>query len=428
VVVAPTPHADAETVNAQNRRASRRLWGLLLAAAVFYLGCFAFFPRQFFPLGVNHPTVWFMDSYAILASNDALALGRDVYSPNPLDYFGRPHVYSHWWLVLGKVGLSRADNRWIGLVLGIAFVAAAVARLRPREPREILWYLLVLCASSTLVALDRANNDLVVFLLLAPVVPCLLAERRWLRFVPVFLIAVATGLKFYPACAALVLLTGLDRRETRVRVTVALFALVAIGLNVSGDLVRVGPILPKAEGLMTFASAKLIGLLGLTGWGALGFGCGLAGLIIGAFWRSSLFDRWEIAQDSRADWLSFVLGAVLLAGCFFAGTNYPYRWVFAIWLAPLLWRLPRDKRVPAAVRRLAAATAGLCLFALWFDPLASGVLNGLVGRYPVETIIRWADRLLLIEQPVIWAFFVCLLGFLSHFARCGLRQLGRERS
>ncbi len=415
-------------MNVPDRHAPRRLWWLLVVAAVFYFGCFAFFPRKFSPLGVNHPTVWFLDSYAILASNDALALDRDVYAPNPLDYFGRPHVYSHWWLGLGKLGLTRADNGWIGLALGSAFFAAAVARLRPREPREVLWFLLILCASSTLLAIDRANNDLVIFLLLTPVVPCLRSSRRWVRLAAVFPIAVAAGLKFYPASAALVLLAGADRRDLRVRVAVALLVLIAVGLNVGGDLAQVGPLLPKAEGLMTFAAAKLIEQLGLAGLGKVGLACGLVVLIVVAFWRSSLFDHWEIAPADQGDWLSFILGAVLLVGCFFTGTNFPYRWVFTIWLAPLLWRLPRDERAPAPVRRLAAATAGLCLFALWVDPLASGVLNGLVGRYSAETIVRWADRLLLVEQPVIWAFFVCLLGFLTHFVRCGLRGLFGERA
>lgn len=396
---------------------------MFLAAAVVYFGCFAFFPRKFFPLGVNHPSVWFLDSYAILASNDARALGHDVYAPNPLDYFSRPHVYSHWWLGLGKLGLTRADNGWIGLALGLAFFLAAVACLRPREPREVFWYLLVLCASSTLLAVDRANNDLVVFLLLAPVVPCLLAASRWLRFGAVLLIAVAAGLKFYPAAAALLLLVGADRREVRARLAVATLALAAVGWSIAPDLGRLGRMTPKAEGLMTFGAAKLVEPLGITGLWALGLCGGLAALIVLAFWRSAWFARWKIPADARADWLSFILGAALLTGCFFAGTNYAYRWVFTIWLAPMLWRLPRDQRIPAAVRRFATATAVLCMYALWADPLASGVLNRLVGRYPAETIVRWADHFLLAEQPVIWVFFACLLGFLTHFVRDELRHL-----
>ena len=398
-------------------------------AAVCYFGCFALFPKRFFPLGVNHPSVWFLDSYAILASNDALALGRDVYAANSLDYLGRPHVYSHWWLKLGQLGLTRADNGWIGFALGSLFFVAAVARLRPREPREIIWFLLVLCASSTLLAIDRANNDLVIFLLLTPVVPCLLASRWWVRLAAILPIAAAAGLKFYPASAALVLLASADRRHLRRRFGLALLVLIAIGSNIWHDLLRVGPLLPKAEGLMTFSATKLIELLGLARLETLGLAGAFMILTVVLFWRSSLFDRWEIASADQADWLFFILGSVLLAGCFFTGDNFPYRWVFTIWLAPLLWRLPRDERAPVPVRRLAAVTAGLCLFVLWFDPFASGVLNGLVGRYSAETIVRWADRLLLAEQPVIWIFFACLLGFLTHFTRSGWRRIfGEERA
>ncbi|NJS15768.1 MAG: hypothetical protein HC788_15795 [Sphingopyxis sp.] len=69
------------------------------------------------------------------------------------------------------------------------------------------------------------------FLLLFPVVPCLLDQRRLVRLFPAFLLAAATGLKFYPAVGGLVLLAGWNAREVRVRltITVLLLAIVAIG-------------------------------------------------------------------------------------------------------------------------------------------------------------------------------------------------------
>ena len=45
-----------------------------------------------------------------------------------------------------------------------------------------------------------------------------------------------------------------------------------------------------------------------------------------------------------------IVGAALLTGCFLAGTSYGYRWIFALWLAPLLWRLPPPNWKPHAPR------------------------------------------------------------------------------
>ena len=330
-------------------------------------------------------------------------------------------MYSHWWL--GPFGLARTDTRWVGPTLVAAFLAVAIARLRPREPREAVWYLVVLCSSPLLLAVERANNDLVVFLLLTPVVPCLLAERRFVRMLAIVPIALATGLKCYPAVGGLVLLAVSDRREMRDRLILAGLALALVGASIAEDLGRFGSIAPKAEGLMTFGAVNLFESAGIYGRLSKALALALAALPVLLFLRSAPLAHWKIAESDRADWLRFVLGGVLLTGCFVLGTNYAYRWIFALWLAPLLWRLPRDATAPPAVRRLAALTAALLVFVLWADALVSGALNQFVGRVPAESMMRWADRIFAVEQPVTWAFFACLLGWIAHFARGGVRAL-----
>ena len=401
----------------------RRLWCLLVAFAACWFLSFVWFPQLYLFVGVNHFGVWFLDTYALLATNDAISLGRDPWIMNPLDPFGRGHVYSHWWLHFRDLGLTRAHNLWLGLAFVAAFFPAALARLRPRTPGEVVWYLVVLCASPLLLAVNRANNDLVVFALLAPVVPCLLSSRAVVRLAAPVLIAIAAGLKFYPAIAGLVLLAGTDARELRRRLVVGVFLLAAVGVNIAPDLVHFAGVAPKAEGLMTFGSVNLLEAGGVHGPRAVALGFVLGALAGLAFARSRVFDGWEIAPADRAAWLSFVLGAVLLTGCFFTSTNFSYRWVFALWLAPLLWRLPRDAAAPAAVRRLAGLTVALLVVALWADALATTVLATATGHASRDAIMRWADRVFLVEQPLTWAFFACLLGFLTHFTRGGLRVL-----
>ena len=401
----------------------RRLWWLLVVGAGCFFTSFVFYPGLFLAMGTNHYGVWFLDSFAILASNDALARGHNPFVPNTLDYFNRPHVYSHWWLHLRDFGLTRADNIRVGFIIVAGFFVTAVARLRPRDPRELLWYFLVLCCPPILLAINRANNDLVVFMLLAPLVPCLLSPHRTLRFLPVILIAFAAGLKFYPAIAAILLLVGGGMREVRWRLVLAALALTLVAINVAPDLPRIAAFLPKAEGLMTFGAANLFEAAGLPARSAM-----IVSLVGGAFaaavfFRKDMFSGWEIGREERNIWWSFVLGALLLTGCFFAGTNYAYRWVFAPWLAPLLWRLPSDAHAPPTVRRFARVTSVLLVVALWAEAMASMVLTTLAGRASGDAIMRAADRFFAFEQPLVWAFFICLIGFLVHFARAGLRTL-----
>ena len=53
----------------------RRLWALMTLGVVCYIGVFIFYPNLFWLIGVNHYGVWFLDSFAILASNDAVTRG-----------------------------------------------------------------------------------------------------------------------------------------------------------------------------------------------------------------------------------------------------------------------------------------------------------------------------------------------------------------
>jgi hypothetical protein len=385
--------------------------------ALLWLGVFALRPAAFFAVGVNHLGPWFLDAYAILASNDAVARGLDPYVPNNLDVFHRPHVYSSWWLHVHSFGLTRAHVLWVGGAMVVAFLIAALRFLRPRSPGELIGQLAVLLSSPVLLALDRANNDLIVFALLAAVVPLLTSPRAGWRYAAAVPIAIAAGLKYYPAVAGVVLLAGTDRREVWQRVAGALGLLGLVAITLVSDFSRLGGLVPKAEGLMTFGGANLFESFGLAGSKATFAALLLAGVIAAGFLASRFFAGWKPGPESEEAWLYFVLGAVVLTGCFLTGTNFAYRWIFALWLTPLLWALPRNPTAPRQVRWLAGGTGVLLLFMLWSDAAVSAMLYRQMADVPPDVIVQKADRFFAREQPVTWLFFAGLIGFLAHFAR-----------
>jgi hypothetical protein len=399
------------------------LRGMLVALTIAWGILFALRPELFFNIGVNHLGVWFLDAFAILAANDAVARGLDPHLPNPLDYLHRPHVYSHWWLGLQSLGLTRAHVLPLGWAFVASFLTAALAWLRPRSLREVGWYVCVLLSPPVMLSLDRANNDLVVFALLALVVPCLGSPSRWLRLAAAVPIAVAAGLKFYPAVAGLVLLADPDPVEARRRVLFAGVLLAAVGINLAPDLIHLANVVPRAEGLMTFGATNLLEFIGLPGKWSLAAGLALAAIGAGLFLRAGIFDGWSITAEHRPAWLGFIVGSSLITGCFFTGTSYAYRWIFAVWMAPLLWQLPRNPAAPRRIRRLAGLTAALLFYVLWADAVASAVIARFMDRIPPLELVRWADRFFLLEQPVVWAFFICQTGFLAHFVRTELAPL-----
>lgn len=409
-----------------DRRKARIGWGLLALVTAGYYIAFAYNPGLFYSLGVVHYDVWFLDMFALLASNDAVTIGINPYAPNPLDYFGRPHVYSHWWLHLRDLGLVRADSLRLGLGVVMAFFLAAMWRLRPQAPRQFLWYLSILWSPAILLGLERANNDLVIFILLAPLVPCLSSRHRFLRLVPPLLVMVAAMLKYYPAAAALVLLAYAERSEMRPRLWLTLLLMGLAGLSVAGDLTALGPLVPQPEGIMSFGATGLMLELGWTGWGPKLLAAGIGLATVGACWRRQPLGDWAPTPAQRSDYLHFIVGAVLLTGCFFANTNFAYRLVFAVWLAPALWWLPRDLATPAVVRRFARAAQWLLFLMLWWPPFSCTVVNLFIGVLPGPKLMLLVKLAYLLEQPMDWGFFLCMLVFLTHFARRQLAEFRRS--
>lgn len=402
------------------------LWlGVIMAA---FFGSFVVYPRLFLILGLNHFGVWFLDAFALLASNDAVTRGLNPYAPNPLDYFNRPHVYPHWWLHLRDLGLTRADILWVGLVVTGAFLVVAWWRLRARTPGQLAWYAAILCSSPVLLAVDRCNNDLVIFLLLTPVVPSLLSERRWIRWVAPILITAAALLKYYPAAASLVLLAGANRKEVRLRFFLTLLLLAVASCSVAGDLALFGPVAPRPRALMSFGAAGVFVEFGHMGWAPKAFCAALGGVIALDGWFRRKLGDWEPSVAQQSHWLHFILGAVLLTGCFFVAMNFWYRLIFGIWLAPLLWDLSRGLDTPEPVRRHAKRTAWLLLFMFWWPLICTFILNRLVGVVSAPVLAGIMRGAFLVEQPFDWLFFICLVVFLVHFARRRFTFLVGERS
>ena len=408
---------------------SKLLWSTFALVVVGFFASFAFWPRLFYFIGVNHYGAWFLDTFALLASNDAVTRGLDPYAPNPLDYFNRPHVYSHFWLHLRDLGLTRADVAWLGFSIVVLFLVTALAKLRPRTWPQLLWYAAIFCSAPVLLAIERANNDLVIFVLLSPIVACVRSRRQAMWLVGLLLVAVAALLKYYPAVAVVVLLSIDDRRELRIRVGVIALVLGFAGLTLARDLAGYGAVAPKPAGLLSFGGAAFFLELGSTGWTAKMLSVGAGALVVVLAWRKRWLGDWEPSPAQSADWLHFILGASLLTGCFFTNLNYGYRWIFALWLAPMLWTLLHEPKTPPSVRRVAKWTAGLLLVVFWWDPLCCFVVNRFVGVTSGPAIMKAATGCFIVEQPLDWALFVALLIFLTHYAQGLVRVIfGRSPS
>lgn len=334
-----------------------------------YLGLLVW-PDFMAAIGAGHAGVWFLDINTLLASNDAVTRGLNPYLPNPLDYTGDPHVYSDWWLQLRHLGLGRKDRLWLGAVINGLFFIAIFWRLRARSFREMLVLWLMVFSPPLILGFNRANPDLLVYALLAPVVWAL-SSRRWpVQALGYGLVTLAIGLKYYPVVACgLIVCTARSRGELGRLAAAWVVVGLALALNLHDDVGRSSGLMTAQAGFYTFGAAALAANLGHGGL-ILGTGTLLALAAFAFGWWSPVFAAGEVDEVDRVE---FVLGAGLIVVCFFLTISYTYRLVFTLMTLPWLFQLTRG-RSPRS-RRYAWMVLGTSGVLLWSDGWSALVIN-----------------------------------------------------
>jgi len=362
--------------------------GCLVWGAVVSLGwllCFRF-PTFWLLAGIGEPGRPFLDLFGLLASCDAARQSLDPFLPNSLDPYHRPLVYSDWWLVLASLGLGRKDTLWLGAALAGALLVTALAWLRPRSWREGGLVLLFLFSPAFLLAVHRANNDLVILVIVSAGLICFRQDGWPWRAAGIVLFAVAAVLKYYPLVTLLLLLEL--RTWRRVLAGAALYAgvLLLAWPGLVPGLQSASRNAPAPEWLYAFGAPSLWRDFGSTdraGWISLA----LVVLAWAAFrgWTGSRLAEPADAA-ARPAWREFICGAVMITGVFFLGASYVYKLVFALWLVPWL------RRPPEAVteRRWHGATGLLLTATLWTEGVVALGLNILVS--PNAPAALWCSR------------------------------------
>mgnify|MGYP000508563684 CR=1 FL=1 len=377
----------------------------------------AAYPQIRHIFGLSDHGMWFLDSYAVLASSDADRAGVDPDAPNPYDVFHRSHKYSDWWFVLGHLGLTRADNFLVGGIWVIGFLIAVFATVTPRSIAEAAWLALLVASPPVMLGILRANNDLVIFSLLA-VALVALRELTVIRIgIAVAALALATGLKFYPVVAAGAVLL-IPEKRWRYR-TAALATLILLGV-----IAAVWPQIARGTfhiepQIHTFGSRIALLDFGLNAklaaWISPLLFVLVSGLVVSVHRRPKVEDA---SPPTTSTQMAMAMGAALLVICFIAGTNYAYRFIFALWVAPWCW----SHRSSRSLLRLGVWLLPVVLWqhgvlcaatALWFPDLSPEQYDGIFFSWRLAT------------EPLTWLWFA-LLG--SWWMKVGLTLLHERRA
>jgi hypothetical protein len=412
----------ADPMNATIAVPAPRFAFALAAAIVFGLFALLFGvePRAYFWLldlwGLQPFRFPFLDSHAVLAAIECTRQGYDVYVANPCDVLTRPHVYSPLFLEAAILPVSVTWNNVAGIVLSLAFFAALATLPPPQDRRGWLVTGLATFSTMTAYAIERGNNDLVIFVL-AALAGHLMLRTTWVRVVAYAVILFGAFLKFYPLALLILALREMPRAFlgllTASLILVALFiAHYQTQLAMAMMLVPTGSYftdffgavnLPRGMGVLLSPLGQIYPSLAP----ALPY---LPWIILLALAVTCLRRAVDIAvsPERRAQFIAldapraifFVIGATLIVACFFAGQNIDYRGIFFLMLLP-------------GLAKLSSGTGIAIVFVMWSEfirRLIERAADTLGLPQPVERSIEAA--LWLVRELVWWRIIATLAGLL----------------
>lgn len=364
-------------------------------------------------LGVPAASIPLLDTSAILAAAECQRSGTDVYLFDPCDLLGRPHVYSPLWLALVPPGLGIGATPRVGVVLDLLFILALPILTRARRKSEVAIFALAVFSPMTLFALERGNNDLVIFLMVLVAALFLRLSRAW-RFCAYGVFILGALLKYYPA--VLLALAGRERRRDAIVVASAFAAAVAAIVFVYHDtLLRAFSNIPRPSYYMDSFSARnlpfglatglplphgaaiLVAIVLFAALSALAFACMLrsAELLVGGI-------NWIAAETQLA-----AIGALLVVGCFFAGQNINYRGIYFLFILPGLLEGRHTAKSRAAMRLLSLLIAAI-LLVMWDEFFRHALIAAPDVRLRDQIdLLFWAGR-----ELVWWWLVAVLAGFI----------------
>lgn len=424
-------------------------YAVLLAVVVLY-ATDPVTAKRVLQLWIEHPYRYpFLDWEWMSRSVECWRQGVNVYVENPCPEPVQTVLFtqSPLWL---RTPLPIGDQwvRPVGLALAVLF-GLAIASLPPvRRWYECLIMTLVAVSSVAVFALERANVDVILFLML------MAGARLWRGRLPLRLLAyavifVAGLLKYFPMAALILCLRERMRVLLLVGGTAAAVLLALVfgyrdelraalhnvptvwyfgdgfgAIDLPFGLAAIAPRVAERAGLTDPALLRLV-ILFLKNAAV---PCLLVAMFAYALWLSDKAGvRRELAGLEPKYVGPLVAGAAVIVGCFVTGRSIGYRGIFLIPSVPGLLTLART--LPsAAARRCVLGTCLAIVFVMWALTLQGVMYSmGLIWGHTLDN--GAAGIVLFVFKEMAWWWIVAtlmtvLIGFTLNSEFCaGLNRL-----
>jgi hypothetical protein len=352
----------------------------------------------------------FLDIHAVLAAAQCERAGIDVYLSNPCDALGRVHVYSPLWLAITPGFLDTTSTTVVGVGLDLMLILSLAALIRPATWGEVLILAPAALSPVTVYALERANCDLVIFLLVLGGCAIGRAPRPW-RLGCYTLYLIAGLLKYYPL-VLLILLARERRRDGLAVAGIAAAAVISLSIRGHADLAKALANIPALSYFAGAFSARDLPFGFAAAFGGIGWrniiGISLltilVALVVARTRRTVRLIEPTALEGAGWEGDCLLIGALIVTACFFAGQNVDYRGIYFMLVMPGLVRLHRAARgndLRQFLERMMAAV----LFVTWEDCFRYA-FHSVAAAIPGESVRLRAEALFWIGRELVWWWLI----------------------
>jgi hypothetical protein len=400
-----------------------------LAAMIVLTLLYWFEPQSYYRvlafIGIEPFGYPFLDLQVVLSWVECWQRGADVYITNPCDVLGRVMNYSPLWLLLTFLPGKEWTNP-LGLCLAISFFLALTVLPPPRSGRELVPRLIATLSPVTTYAVERANIDLLIFLMATTAGVLLLGPLRK-RVAAYAMIIIAGLLKLYPL--VLMVLTLRERPRVFLCVNAATAAvMLTIGIYFRVEAAKMMTNIPRGWAFNeSFGAHQLPDLIvqkvdvamhpGLAVLALVKLAIFAALFLAMAGWLFRMV-RWRdfriaLARLPEPEKMFLLIGSALIAGCFFTGSSSGYRGIHLLFTLPGLLAMARIES-DTGVRQVAVQGCVLVValtwagFFTWYG-LFPEILVSWIGKVPGTRLVHFLGLLSEIAWWQIATLFIAIL-------------------
>lgn len=292
--------------------------------------------------GVQRMEIIFPDLHVLLSAIDAHYQGINVFKENPLCYFKIPHVYSNAWFIFHYIGFSDEHRFFIGIVTLFIF-SCAVAWL---SKKKIFLFALFLCSPAVLLAVERCNNDVILFLMLLLTAKLTFCKNNKLLIIAHLILIFSTALKYYPVAFSIIFLLRNDDLKIKLSNLTLHVVFFFVWIFFSWENLQLQKhIIPDPGYAWSFGVSQMFTLSAhLTGSKVISFVFLLLFSILFIYYAFILFNKIDsFCGKNKSDpcfaKVLFVGGTMVLVFCYLVRTSFDHRMIFLAFCFPFFTKL-----------------------------------------------------------------------------------------